>query len=231
MNNIEQTETNILKKFFHDWTKFELTWLIVSTITMIGLSIVWQDSLIALISGITGIIGVVLCAKGKLVNYAFAIVNVALYAYICYNSRLYGEAMLNAFYFFPMCFVGFFMWKKNQGEDGEVVVRNLTKDGMIRLGFSTVIAILVYYQVLVYLGGHLAIIDATTTIVSVIALFLQVNRYSEQWLLWIIVNIISIIMWVLLLLENDPSAITMIVMWSAYLINAVYGYNNWRKMA
>ncbi len=220
-----------IKEYFSDWTKFEITWLILSTIIMISLSIAWGDTPIALISGITGIIGVVLCAKGKISTYFFATINVALYAYICYNSALYGETMLNALYYLPMNFIGFALWKRHQNSGGEVIVRNLTIKGIIIMAISTVTAIIAYHQLLVFLGGNLAFIDATTTIVSVVALLLQVTRYSEQWLLWIVVNVISIIMWGLLLIQNDTSAVTMLAMWSAYLINSIYGYVNWRKIA
>jgi len=48
-------------------------------------------------------------------------------------------------------------------------------------------------------------------------------RYREQWMLWIIVNIVSVIMWVNI---GDPM---MILMWSAYLINAIYGFVKWSK--
>lgn len=53
------------KRFFTDWSRFEIIWLILSTVIMIVLSIIWGDNLLALISGITGILGVVLAAKGK----------------------------------------------------------------------------------------------------------------------------------------------------------------------
>ena len=51
------------KNYFSDWTLFEISWLIISTLTMLTLSIIWGDSPMALISGVTGIISVVLCAK------------------------------------------------------------------------------------------------------------------------------------------------------------------------
>ena len=62
-------------------------------------------------------------------------------------------------------------------------------------------------------------IDAMSTVFSVIALIMQVARYAEQWLLWIIVNIVSVIMWILLI-GKDSSAVTMVVMWIAYLFNS-----------
>ncbi|MDB8790973.1 nicotinamide riboside transporter PnuC [Romboutsia sp. 1001216sp1] len=218
------------KMFLNDWTMFEKMWLIISTITMIVLSIIWKDSAMALISGVTGIIGVVLCAKGKVSTYVFATVNVALYAIICYQNALYGEVMLNALYFIPMNIIGFFLWNKRKDDEGNVEAKALTKNQVIILFVGLGIAIFLYYQLLKSLGGNLQLVDSITTVTSVVALILQVMRYKEQWLVWILVNLVSIVMWVMLL--NTPEgSVTMIVMWAAYLINSIYGYVNWSKLS
>ncbi len=217
------------KSILNDWTLFEKVWLFISTITMIGLSIVWKDSPIALISGVTGIIGVVLCAKGKISTYFYATINVALYAWICFQNGLYGEVMLNAFYFIPMNIVGFMLWNKKKDDNGNVEAKALTKKQLIILSVGLVVAIVLYYQLLKSLGGNLQLIDSITTVTSVMALLLQVLRYKEQWLIWILVNLVSIVMWVMLLNTSEGS-ISMIVMWAAYLINSIYGYINWNKL-
>lgn len=217
------------KSILNDWTLFEKVWLFISTITMIGLSIVWKDSPIALISGVTGIIGVVLCAKGKISTYFYDTINVALYAWICFQNGLYGEVMLNAFYFIPMNIVGFMLWNKKKDDDGNVEAKALTKKQLIILSVGLFVAIVLYYQLLKSLGGNLQLIDSITTVTSVMALLLQVLRYKEQWLIWILVNLVSIVMWVMLLNTSEGS-ISMIVMWAAYLINSIYGYINWNKL-
>lgn len=73
--------------------------------------------------------------------------------------------------------------------------------------------------------------DSTTTTLSVIATLLMLARYSEQWVMWIIVNVASVILWSMALVKGDSGAVTLIVMWSAYLFNSIYGYINWRRMA
>ena len=78
-----------VKDFFKGWSKFELCWLVLSTVIMIVLSIIWGDNTLALISGITGILGVVLAAKGKVSTYFFATINVAIYSYLTFNNHLY----------------------------------------------------------------------------------------------------------------------------------------------
>ena len=218
------------KRFFTDWSRFEIIWLILSTVIMIVLSIIWGDNLLALISGITGILGVVLAAKGKVSTYIFATVNVAIYALLTFQNHLYGEFMLNAFYYIPMNFIGFYLWSKHKdNESGEVEGKKLTGRQTVILFAAVAVVVLVYWQILSRIGGQLALIDAMSTIFSVVALIMQVARYAEQWLLWIIVNVVSVVMW-LLLIGKDSSAITMVVMWVAYLFNSVYGYYNWRKL-
>ena len=64
-----------------------------------------------------------------------------------------------------------------------------------------------------------------------IASILMVTRYSEQWVMWVIVNIVSVVLWLLVLVKGDMSAVTLLVMWTAYLFNSTYGYINWRKLA
>ncbi|MGL5693651.1 MAG: nicotinamide riboside transporter PnuC, partial [Peptostreptococcaceae bacterium] len=169
------------KSLLNDWTLFEKAWLIISTITMVGLSILWKDSMISLISGVTGIIGVVLCAKGKVSTYFYATINVALYAIICFQNGLYGEVMLNTLYFIPMNILGFFLWSKKKDDEGSVEAKSLTTKQVVLLFVGIGVAIALYYQLLKSLGGNLQLVDSITTITSIVALLLQVLRYKEQW--------------------------------------------------
>lgn len=142
------------KRFFTDWSRFEISWLILSTVIMIVLSVIWGDNLLALISGITGILGVVLAAKGKVSTYIFATVNVAIYALLTFQNHLYGEFMLNAFYYIPMNFIGFYLWSKHKdNESGEVEGKKLTGRQTVILFAAVAVVVLVYWQILSRIGG------------------------------------------------------------------------------
>lgn len=220
-----------VKKYFEDWTMFEKSWLVLSSVIMISLSLVWGDSILAILSGIAGVVSVVLCAKGKIENYAFGLFQAITYGYICLQASVYGEVMYNVV-MVPMIIFGFFSWKKNMSESGEEVkARNLTAKGWVILGVGSVAAIYLYSLILGSLGGEFTLIDSTSTTLSFIATILMLARFSEQWIVWIVVNIASVILWCMAFAKGDPSAITMICMWSAYLLNAIYGYYNWRKLA
>lgn len=221
-----------IKSYFSDWKALEICWLVVSSILIVSLSLIWGDSTIAIFSSLAGIISVVLCAKGKIENYAFGLFQAVTYAYLCYQGHIYGEVMYNIL-MVPMIIIGFFSWKKHMADDvQEVETRNLTKKGWVVLVLGSIVAVAVYSMILKLIGGHFALIDATSTTFSIIATILMLMRYSEQWIMWIVVNIFSVALWLMAFLDGSTGgSITLLVMWSAYLFNSAYGYINWRKMA
>ena len=79
---------DFIKNELYGWTKIEVLWLIISCTVITALSIYWQDSLMGIISAVTGIVYVIFAGKGKLSAYFFGLINCALYAIISYKSKL-----------------------------------------------------------------------------------------------------------------------------------------------
>ena len=178
------------------------------------------------IAAISGIFCVVLCAKGRKSQYIWGLLNVIGYVIIAFINKYYGEVMLNALYYLPSQFIGYYLWNKNSNEEnGDVKGKKLTiVQSLVLVGFITV-GVLGYKLVLDYLGGTGTLLDSASTVTSVVANALMMMRYREQWLLWIIIDAITVVMW---LLVGD---FIMVTMWAVYLINAFYGYYNWTKIA
>ena len=55
------------------------------------------------------------------------------------------------------------------------------------------------------------------------------KRYAEQWLCWILVNMSGIAMWIQATMDNGGDGVATLIMWSAFLINSLYGYYNWKS--
>ena len=218
-----------MKKLFQNWSKWEIVWLVTFSAVAIALSIIWKDTIFGFSVFLTGVICVVLVAKGNIWNYAWGTYNVIGYAYLSYINGYFGEVMLNAAYFLPMQLVGFLLWKrKMRGAEVQMKKMQLWQIGvMLLLAAGTIFG---YGKILSMISGQNApLLDSTSTVLSVIAMILMAMRYSEQWLLWIIVNVASIALWSLRLGSGVEGAAPMVVMWSAYLVNAVYGYITWNK--
>lgn len=222
---------NIIKDYFKDWTFFEKTWLLLSTLIILVLSLYWKDTIIGTIASLTGIWCVVLLAKGKISNYYFGIINCITYAYVAYNYRYYGEVMLNIGYYLPMQFVGFFIWSKNRKnlDRGNVNIKIMTNKQRIFWSIICIVSIFGYGLILKYLNGKLPFVDATSTILSVIAMILMARLYLEQWILWLIVDAVTIIMWFVVMIQGGND-ISILIMWIAFLVTGCYGLINWIKL-
>ncbi|RNB78404.1 nicotinamide riboside transporter PnuC [Brevibacillus panacihumi] len=218
-----------------DWTLFEKIWLVLFTIVNIYLFFAFEDSLLGLISSLSGMLCVVLVAKGKISNYYFGIIQTGTYAYISFGYSLYGEAMLNGLFYFPAQFIGLYMWSRHrtqtsiQGED--VAVKRLTKKGWMILILIAVVGSILYAELLHVIGGQEVRLDSAAVVLSVLAQILMLKRYAEQWALWIAVNVLSISLWVVTLIKQGGNDMNMVVMWSAFLVNSIYGYYNWIKLS
>ena len=176
------------------------------------------------VAAFCGICSVVLCAKGKRSGFIFGFVNVIGYAFISYHNAYYGEVMLNVLFYIPANIVSYIVWTKNKDHernDLEVKARSLSG---VQLTISLIVIAAVtfaYHFLLEVLGGSMTMLDGTTTVLSIFATILMALRYSEQWLFWIIVDILTVALWVV---AGNP---VMIAMWAAYLVNAFYGYLMW----
>lgn len=175
-------------------------------------------------ASICGIFCVVLCAGGKKSQYYWGTVNSATYVVISYINKLYGEVMLNGLYYLPCQFIGLYVWKKHQNEqEGTVKSKKMKLPFLILTIAACLLGIWLYKILLAKLGGNSTWLDSTTTIVSIVANLLMILRYREQWILWIVVNTFSVVMW---FIRGD---FIMVAMWAFYLMNAFYGFITWTK--
>ncbi len=220
-----------LREELQGWKKWEISWMVFSCAVITALSIYWKDSPIGITSALTGVICVICTGKGKLSAYVFGAVNTILYALISYRQKYYGEVMLNALYYFPLQFYGFHVWKKNiNSETHEVNKRSLSPKGLAIMLCSVGCATLAYGLILKHLGGKLPYVDALSTVVSVVAMIISIKMYAEQWILWIIVDVVTVFMWAFAFAQGKEN-ISTLIMWIIYLGNAVIMYVKWYREA
>lgn len=227
-------KTKILS--IYDW--FLIAGVIVSNIIYTVLT--GTVDFIGSVAGIAGVLCVVLVAKGSIWNYLFGIVNVSLYAYISYKASLYGDAALNALYYVPMQFIGFWQWRKrgaamSESEAGvngvQVKARRFTWGQRALLFFGCAAAVIAGGFLLRHLGDPQPFKDSTTTVLSIVAQALMALAFMEQWALWIVTNVVSVAMWAVCVARGEAHAGVMVIMWSFYLLNSINGLRVWLKLS
>lgn len=98
----------------------------------------------------------------------------------------------------------------------KVTPRQLPLKYRIILVLGSTILVYLYSLFLNLIGGDNVLIDAASTLCSVIATILMALRFREQWFMWIIVYLISIIMWIA---RNAKNNITCQIPWVSTCIS------------
>jgi len=221
---------------FYDWL------LIVGVIVSNVIYSVLTGSLDAVgsLASISGVLCVVLVAKGSIWNYLFGLVNVSLYALISYKAALYGDAALNALYYVPMQFIGFWQWRRRgaamseteAGDKGvQVCARRFSWAQRVILAVGCAAAVVAGGFILKHFGDPQPFKDSTTTVLSIVAQALMALAFMEQWALWIITNIVSVVMWTICVARGEAHAGVMVIMWGFYLMNSINGLRVWINLS
>lgn len=217
---------------FKDWDTPSYVWLLFA-MSSIGLLSAFQGStLLGTSSAIFNILCVILVARGKISSYFWGLLGVLTYGYLAYSWQLYGDTFLNLIVYLPLQFIGLYMWLPNmmkETDNTEVVeFRNMNSKHI----WYTVIGVVVFYVMalvaLTLLSSRIPFIDAATTVLSITAMILMVYRFKAQWDFWIVVNILSIVMWsTVYFTESGGETLTTLAMWCIFLGNSVYGRYMW----
>ena len=215
-------------EFWNGYTLFEKIFLFSMVALQLIVYCFVPDTPIGMVCGVAGVVCVVLTAKGKISSYFFNFIQMITYMIICWDVALYLEFGEQVFYFI-VCIFGVFMWNKNMktNEDGTMQVK--AKKFQLWQWVAVVGVIAVSTLALGYfgdevLGSTMPYLDAMTVALAVIAQLLMVWRYREQWACWILIDVISLIMFIAL---GNWSMVAMYVAWTA---NAFYGWYNWTKL-
>lgn len=207
----------------------ELFCFIFVYIILFSNALIMHDSPIALISAFCGISYTILAGKGIPSCYLIGVTGSALYAYLAFQSALWGNLVLYAAYYVPMQILGFFKWNKNLKENKKEIIKiSLTKKESIILYLLTLIISFIVIFILFKLGDTSPFIDGITTIFSLLGMYLTVRRCLEQWVVWMIVNGLSLIMWIKVVI-NGATAYSTVIMWLVYFLLAIYFYFVWKK--
>ncbi len=140
---------------------------------------------------------------------------------------------LNSLYVLLLSYAGlwdFFVEQtsKKKKETREIVKKRMNTKERLLLFIVAIILCSIAVGIIKYFNGSSPLFDGITTVLSIFGMYLTVKRCIEQWIIWMIVNGLSSIMWLNLVLHGAKTYATFI-MWCVYFILAIYFYIQWKK--
>ncbi len=181
-------------------------------------------SYIEILATITGLIYLVYSVQSKIQLWFFGLITSLLYVYVFYSSGIYADMGINVYYVIISVY-GWYHWKhpgKNAKKDLPVSKITL-KTGSVLLVVTLVLFLVIAKLLINFTDSEIAWYDAFTTAFSIAATWMLARKILEHWLIWIIVDLLSAILYVYKGLY--PTVLLFII----YTTLAFVGYGQWLK--
>ncbi|MFI5197747.1 MAG: nicotinamide riboside transporter PnuC [Thermoanaerobaculia bacterium] len=171
----------------------------------------------------TGALGVWLMARENVWCWPVGLVNVAVYALVFHDAKLYADMGLQVVYF-ALCLYGWWAWMRGGAAHGRLVVSRapaavLAACALAGIAFAAALGVFLRAKT----DAALPFWDAGTTGFSLVAQFLQTRKWIENWLLWIAVDIVYVGMYVVKRLYLTAG------LYALFLVLAGIGLASWRR--
>lgn len=147
---------------------------------------------------------VVLTARAKVISWPVGIIGSVLYIFLFYQIQLYSD-LFEQIYFLITGFMGWWAWtqaKKYTTQDKEFKIqKNSFQQNVICVAIILVGTLVlaytmqnlhVWFPVVFPKPASFPLLDSFTTVMSFAAQWLLVRRKIENWILWIIIDIIGV---------------------------------------
>lgn len=178
-----------------------------------GYDLSWIEA----VGTVAGLLCIWLASLEKIVNYLFGLINVTLFAIIFFQIQLYASLLLQLF-FFAANLYGWYAWSRQTSQnEAELQIRWLPLSKalgwlaacVVAIAFMTlyidpVFAVLTRVAVNVMQAMGVNVVmptlqpdafpfwDSCMMVLSIAAMVLMTRKYVENWLLWVIINVISV---------------------------------------
>ena len=174
-----------------------------------------------------GLIYLFLEYKASLWLWPVGVVMSLLYITIFYQSKFYADAGIYAYYLGANIY-GLIEWKRNRKSEHEKVVEMpITHTPKGKILPLTLIGLAIWAVLWLLLSrltdSPVPMGDSFTTALSVVAMYLLAKKHIEHWWLWVVVNLVSTVLYAWKGLYPTTG------LFAFYTIIAAMGYFNWRK--
>lgn len=178
---------------------------------------------IELISAVLGIMSVWLNAKTRIAGWPVGIVSVTLAGWVYFHSNLFAESGLQVFYVISG-FYGWWQWTRiNQNQPESQISKIRKKELIISLfiGFFLTLGMGFFFKT--YTSADFPWIDSGLTAFSLMAQIWLARKYVENWLLWGMINLISVGLYA------AKGLWFFLIYFAVLLILSVVGYKRWNN--
>jgi len=171
---------------------------------------------------LSAILYVVLAAKKNRWCFLYGLISSLIYVYLTIELKLYFDSFINAYYIL-MSVVGWINWSSVEKEDNVPVIKMGWKKFISYLTLTLLLSLLFGWWAANYTDDALPYWDAFTTLFALLGTYWLVKRITENWIIWIVVDLVSFAIY---LYKGLPLTSLLFLL---YTVMAIYGYIQWNR--
>lgn len=221
-----------LKSKLAYFTKAELAlWSVSAALITASFFMFDRGNCLTLAASLVGVTSLIFSAKGNPVGQLLMVIFSLLYGIISYTFTYYGEMITYLGMTAPMAVFALISWLRNpyNGNKAEVKVNRLKSKEIIFMLLLTVIVTFIFYYILAVFHTANLVPSTLSVTTSFLAVYLTFRRSVFFAAAYAANDIVLIIMWVLAAF-SDISYLSVVICFTVFLANDIYGFINWSKM-
>ncbi|WP_291962287.1 nicotinamide riboside transporter PnuC [Maribacter sp.] len=183
------------------------------------------DIVLEVVAVVFGLLSVWFSKQNNILVYPTGLISTSIFVYLLLKWGLLGDMMINAYYFI-MSLYGWYIWTRKVDAEHYTPITRVTKkenSTSVIIFISTIIFVFTVYQFFDKWNSWTAYVDTITTAIFFVGMWLMAKRKVENWIYWIIGDLISIPLYF-----YKGFTFTSF-QYLIFTILAFYGYNAWKK--
>ncbi|TQI69584.1 nicotinamide mononucleotide transporter [Gramella sp. Hel_I_59] len=181
--------------------------------------------ILEIIAVIFGFLSVWYSKQNNILVYPTGIVSTMIFVYLLWQWELLGDMMINAYYF-SMSIYGWYVWTRKVDDDHFTPITSTTRKEKILsvvIFTGTLLFVFGIYEWFDKWNNWTAYVDTITTAIFFVGMWLMARKKIENWIYWIIGDIISVPLYFYKGLTLTS------LQYLLFTIIAIYGYLAWKK--
>lgn len=183
------------------------------------------DIILEISAVVFGLLSVWFSKNNNILVFPTGMISTFIFIYLLYKSVLLGDMMINSYYFI-MSIYGWYVWTREENNSITLISRINAKEKNICI-LIFIFSLIFVYSIYVYFdkwNSLTAYIDNLSTAIFFVGMWLMAKRKIENWIFWIIGDIISVPLYFYKGLTFTS------LQYLIFTFIAIAGYYSWKKI-
>jgi len=181
-----------------------------------------------IIGAVLGLIYLYLEYKVNIWLWIVGVVMPVVHGVLYYEAGLYADAAINVYYVLAGLY-GLVCWLRHSQKSSNAVPHSVLKAPHftipVLITSYAVLHVVIYWLLVTFTNSTVPVCDSFTTALSIVALWMLSRKYTEQWLVWFVVDAVTVGLYIY---KGIPVTAGL---YALYTLLAVIGYLKWRKLS